>query len=154
MITIGLFLAYGIDLGTYQYAGSASWRIPVGFQLFFGLVIMCGIWFLPESPRLLLGRGQEDRARATIARMNNSSVDDPVVGETIAELEEMIALENEGGRASWLELFSTNHMVSPESGVERCKDGKRRRDWLRRQHVERRMVLRGRMLRSDVKDTS
>lgn len=70
---------------------------------------MFGIWFLPESPRLQLGQGETEKARKSIARMNNCDPSDPIVTETMIELEEMIALENEGGKATWFELFSTNH---------------------------------------------
>lgn len=33
MICVGLFMAYGIDYGTEFIDGSASWRVPVGFQV-------------------------------------------------------------------------------------------------------------------------
>ena len=45
-----IFLSYIIDLGTHSIKNSASWRIPVGLQMLWGLILLSGIFFLPESP--------------------------------------------------------------------------------------------------------
>ena len=45
-----IFLSYMIEIGTHHISGSASWRIPVGLQLLWGLILLSGIFFLPESP--------------------------------------------------------------------------------------------------------
>ena len=49
-IIVGLFLSYVVDLATHTIPNSASWRIPVGLQLVWGLILLSGIFFLPESP--------------------------------------------------------------------------------------------------------
>ena len=49
-----IFLSYIIDLGTHFIDGPASWRIPVGLQLAWGAILLSGIFFLPESPYVLL----------------------------------------------------------------------------------------------------
>ncbi|WVQ73530.1 hypothetical protein IAR50_003104 [Cryptococcus sp. DSM 104548] len=110
-IASGLFLAYIIDLGTHHLKSSASWRIPVGLQLIWGAFLMIGGSLLPESPRLLLGRGDEERAIKAIAALNDCDVDDPLTREVMMELEEAIREENEGGTAGWLECFSTRSMM-------------------------------------------
>ncbi|KAI0033852.1 general substrate transporter [Vararia minispora EC-137] len=110
-IIMGIFLSYIIDLGTHNIRNSASWRIPVGLQMLWGLILMSGILFLPESPRHLLYTGREDTARAIIAELNSASLDDEVVEQSIAELKVAIEAENEGGQATWLECFSPrNHL--------------------------------------------
>lgn len=43
-------MAYGIDMGTYTYPDSASWRIPVGFQIFFGCVVSLPVVFYASYP--------------------------------------------------------------------------------------------------------
>lgn len=45
-----IFLSYILDLATHTISNSASWRIPVGLQLLLGLILLSGIFFLPESP--------------------------------------------------------------------------------------------------------
>lgn len=49
-IIMGIFISYVIDLGTHSIKNSASWRIPVGLQMLWGLILLSGIFFLPESP--------------------------------------------------------------------------------------------------------
>ncbi|KAH9885375.1 general substrate transporter [Cubamyces lactineus] len=110
-IIIGIFISYIIDLGTHTIKGSASWRIPVGLQMLWGLILLSGIFFLPESPRHLLGTGKEDEARRVVAELNSLPEDDPVVLETIEELEYGIRAENEGGKATWLECFSERNKL-------------------------------------------
>lgn len=46
-----------------------------------------------------------------MAELNSLPVDDPVVIETIEELEFGIRAENDGGKATWLECFSTRNQL-------------------------------------------
>ncbi|KAI9067199.1 general substrate transporter [Trametes sanguinea] len=110
-IIIGIFLSYIIEIGTHHIEGSASWRIPVGLQMLWGLALLSGIFFLPESPRHLLGTGREAEARRVVATLNSLPEDDPVVIEIIEELEYGIRAENEGGKATWMECFSERNML-------------------------------------------
>ncbi|KAK7680557.1 hypothetical protein QCA50_016339 [Cerrena zonata] len=110
-IIMGIFLSYIIDLGTHTIPNSASWRIPVGLQMVWGLILLSGIFFLPESPRHLLGNGKHDEARTVIAQLNSVPEDDPLVEELIDEIEYGIKQENDGGKATWLECFSTRNLL-------------------------------------------
>ncbi|KAI0803285.1 general substrate transporter [Irpex lacteus] len=110
-IIFGIFLSYLIDLGTHTLEGSASWRIPVGLQMLWGLILLSGIFFLPESPRHLLGVGKEAEARRVVAMLNSVPETDLLVLEVIEELEFGIKAENEGGKATWAECFSTRNAL-------------------------------------------
>jgi len=110
-IISGVFLSYIIEVGTHSINGSASWRIPVGLQLLWGLILLSGVFFLPESPRHLLGTGRQEEATRVIAEMNSVPVDDPLVLDTIEELEVAIRAENEGGKATWIECFSQRNLL-------------------------------------------
>ena len=61
--------------------------------------------------RHLLGVGKEAEARRVVADLNSLPEDDPVVIETIEELEYAIRAENEGGKATWAECFSTRNLL-------------------------------------------
>lgn len=115
-IIIGIFLSYVLDLATHNIPGTASWKIPIGLQLLWGLILIFGIFFLPESPRHLLGLKREDDARVALAEINNVPPDDPIVTEIIEELELGIREENEGGKATWLECFSTRNLLWKRTG--------------------------------------
>lgn len=111
ILLYSIFLSYVIDLATHSINGSASWRIPVGLQMAWGLVLLSGIFFLPESPRHLLGVGRAEEARKVIAELNSVPEDDPLVLDLLEELEVGIRAENEGGKATWLECFSTRNKL-------------------------------------------
>jgi SP family sugar:H+ symporter-like MFS transporter len=105
-IITGILLSYVVDLGTHALGGPASWRIPVGLQLIWGFVLLSGIFFLPESPRHLLGTGKREEACTVVAQLNSVPIDDPLVDEYVDELQYAIDIENEGGKATWMECFS------------------------------------------------
>ncbi|VDC04259.1 unnamed protein product [Peniophora sp. CBMAI 1063] len=110
-VIMGIMLSYIIDLATHNIPSSASWKIPVGLQMLWGLILMSGILFLPESPRHLIYHGKEDVARKNIANLNNVPLDDPIVEEEISTLKMGIAAENEGGKVGWLECFSRRNQL-------------------------------------------
>jgi len=115
-IIMGIMLSYILDLATHSIPNSASWRIPVGMQLLWGLILLSGIFFLPESPRHLLGTGRKDEARRVIAALNGVPEDDALVEESVEELEFAITAENEGGKATWAECFSTRNNLWKRTG--------------------------------------
>ena len=48
-ITIGILLAQGLDYATEGLSNSGAWRIPIGLQLAWGLMMLVGCAFIPES---------------------------------------------------------------------------------------------------------
>ncbi|KAJ7605077.1 general substrate transporter [Mycena polygramma] len=108
-IIVGLFLSYVLDLATHTISNSASWRVPVGLQLVWGLGLLSGIFFLPESPRHLIGNGKTEQARRVVAELNGVPLDDALVTETVDELQFAINEENAGGKATWAECFSSRN---------------------------------------------
>ncbi|KAJ9116258.1 hypothetical protein QFC24_006773 [Naganishia onofrii] len=111
MICAGIAWSYGLSWATSGIPNRACWMVPVGFQLFIGLVIAVGILFLPESPRLLLSRGNVEAASRSIATLNAVPIDHPLVHEEIAELEALLAVEEQAGKGRWIDLLSTKHQL-------------------------------------------
>ncbi len=95
--------------------------------MLWGLIILSGIFFLPESPyvhaasvsliilisrsRHLLGTDRTEEARKVIAELNGVPIDDPLTEEAVEELMFSIRAENEDGKATWLECFSTRNAL-------------------------------------------
>lgn len=74
-------------------------------------------YFLLRHPsRHLLGIGKQAEARKVIAELNGVPQDDALVEETLEELEYAINAENEGGKATWLECFSTRNALWKRTG--------------------------------------
>lgn len=59
--------------------------------------------------RHLIGTGRREEARTVIAALNGVPEDDGLVYELVGELDFAIRAENEGGKATWLECFSTGN---------------------------------------------
>ena len=57
-------------------AGSLSWRIPLGLQLFPGILLGLGAFVLPASPRLLVLQGRREEALASLAKLRRRSLSD------------------------------------------------------------------------------
>lgn len=105
-ITAGIEVAYIIDYGSRNLASSASYRIPIGIQLLFGLILAIGCVWLPESPRYLLSRGRYDEALKSVARVRSTTIDDLEVVRDVDEMQAKIALEREINKNGWTECFT------------------------------------------------
>ncbi|KAK7059217.1 sugar transporter-like protein [Paramarasmius palmivorus] len=77
MIATGTVIAYWIDFGLSFVDSSISWRLPIGLQIIFAVMVIVGVWYLPESPRFLLSTGQMDEGEHVVAALANESVNSP-----------------------------------------------------------------------------
>merc|ERR1711939_272614 len=89
-ITIGLLLAACVNYGVKEYQNSAEYRVPIGLQFIFGLVLGVGLLFLPDSPRYYVKRGRVEKARKALSSVRGQPQDSEYVE---AELAEIIANE-------------------------------------------------------------
>ncbi|TKA72651.1 hypothetical protein B0A49_06614 [Cryomyces minteri] len=89
-ITLGLLIASCVDYGTQNRTDTGSYRIPIGIQFAWGLILGGGLMFLPDSPRYFVKRGRIEKARNALVRLRGQ----PPESEYIeAELAEIIANE-------------------------------------------------------------
>lgn len=125
LIIFGIFISYGISWATQNFqTSSASWKIPVGLQLLWGVLMLTVLFFLPESPRYALQKGETVRARQIMASMRNIKLE-PIDGELrgdkwmeleLLEMKEGIDEENRAfaGKSylgSYLSCFSREHQM-------------------------------------------
>lgn len=83
MITIGIFVSYISDLLLANENDPFCWRAMFYVGLFPALILLIGMFFLPESPRWLFSKGKSEEGYKVLKR-----VEDP------AEIEETIRLIN------------------------------------------------------------
>ncbi|KAK9323848.1 general substrate transporter [Lipomyces orientalis] len=112
VVLVGLFMCVGfvltnwINYGFYHMEYSqAAWKAPLGIPIFFALVIVLSVFFLPESPRWLVLKNRSDSARYVLAALKAKEVDS---SEIIAEVNgiELSLEETSGNAASLKDIFS------------------------------------------------
>ncbi|VTT64665.1 unnamed protein product [Fusarium fujikuroi] len=87
-ITVGILTATTINVGTSNIDSGAAYRIPLGIQLVPGLILACGIVYLPETPRFLVKKGRLLEAEVSLSRFRRLDKTHPAL---VDELQEIIA---------------------------------------------------------------
>ncbi|KAL4894773.1 general substrate transporter [Aspergillus ambiguus] len=75
VIAIGTAIAYWIDYGAHFGPPDLVWRFPIAFQVFFGIVIIVGMIYLPESPRYLIAHNKIREGETVLAALANEEID-------------------------------------------------------------------------------
>jgi MFS transporter, SP family, galactose:H+ symporter len=99
MITIGIVASYFSDLAFADEANPYSWRWMFYVGVFPALILFVGMFFLPETPRFLIGIGKEAEGRKVLEKLEEPAF----VQEAIFRIKEDIAKGKEA--AGWSELF-------------------------------------------------
>ncbi|THZ26793.1 general substrate transporter [Aureobasidium pullulans] len=85
-ITIGLLLAAVADNATKDRNDTGSYRIPIAIQFAWGLILVGGVSFLPETPRFLVKVRKEAEAAKSLSRLRRLPIDNPSLVEELAEI--------------------------------------------------------------------
>ncbi|UDD56932.1 hypothetical protein AFCA_004452 [Aspergillus flavus] len=111
-ITIGLFLAAIVNWATQHRPDSGSYRIPLAIQFAWALILVGspydkagGLFFLPETPRFLIKKGNDTQALRSLVFLRRLSADDPDLLAEMEELKNNWEYEKSIGSASYLECF-------------------------------------------------
>ncbi|TCD66942.1 hypothetical protein EIP91_000720 [Steccherinum ochraceum] len=98
-----------IDFALFWASGSsAQWRVPIALQIIFALIMIGGIFYLPESPRWLAKEGRNIEALAVICALEDKPYNDPGVQQTYLGIREAVAIEtgSDSGRSPLREIFT------------------------------------------------
>jgi sugar porter (SP) family MFS transporter len=88
MITIGILVSYITDYWLSNDLYLESWRLMFGIGIIPAIVLLVGMFFLPETPRWLMSKNKTEEGKRVLA-----SLEDPdMIGQTIKDIEEEIAL--------------------------------------------------------------
>lgn len=88
----GQLLGNGITAGTAPMEDHWAYSIPFALQWFWVLVIIPGVFFIPESPWWLVRKGRNEDAKNALRQLSSSKVD---IGATLAAIAETDRLELE-----------------------------------------------------------
>jgi MFS family permease len=107
-VTLGIFLAYCINLGTHNLDGTAQWRITLGLTFLFALVLGGGMAFFPESPRYEFRHGKVESARRTLAKLYGVPENHVRILEEMEEIREQFEAESQD--QAWHEFLTAPRM--------------------------------------------
>ncbi|KAI0415127.1 sugar porter family MFS transporter [Xylaria grammica] len=92
----GQLLGNGVTAGTATLKNHWAYSIPFALQWFWVLVILPGVFFIPESPWWLVRKGRTEEARDSLRRLASRKVDIDATLAVIAETDRL-ELEMEAG---------------------------------------------------------
>lgn len=82
------FISYGCYFANY---GEFQWRFPLSVQLIPCTILFIGSFFLPESPRWLIGKDRHDQAWTVTKRLHQNLKKDPTDSYAYAEYSQMMS---------------------------------------------------------------
>ncbi|KIY71938.1 putative high affinity glucose transporter [Cylindrobasidium torrendii FP15055 ss-10] len=110
-VTIGLMLASCVSYATENRTDTGSYRVPIAVQFAWGLVLGTGLFFLPDSPRYFVKKGDVERARDTLSRLRGQPPNSEYIEDELAEIVanhefEKQTVPDTGYWGSWANCFS------------------------------------------------
>lgn len=107
-VTLGIFLAYCINLGTHNMEGTAQWRITLGITFLFAIILGGGMVFFPESPRYEFRHGKAESAQRTLAKLYGIPENHVRILEEMDEIREQFEAESDDQK--WHEFLTAPRM--------------------------------------------
>lgn len=74
LITIGILVSYLSDLAFANNNNVESWRPMFYAGIIPGIILLIGMFFLPETPRWLMSKGREEESRRILNRIEEPSL--------------------------------------------------------------------------------
>lgn len=104
MSSVGTIVGYFVNFGTSYLTSDWSWRAPFLIQLGVCLFLYAA-YFLPYSPRWLIDKGRREEALYVLAKLHESTIDDPEVRNEYDYICDEIETERSFGSRSFAECF-------------------------------------------------
>lgn len=105
----GAIIAAWTTYGTQFIQNSWSWRIPSALQAFPAIIQISLIWFVPESPRWLVSKGNGAEAKRILTKYHaNGDENSPIVEIEYTQIKEAILKDTQYKKqSSYLDLIRT-----------------------------------------------
>lgn len=109
-VTLGIMIMFYISYGCSKINGVGSFRLAWGIQIIPGLVLLFGVFFIPESPRWLAKQGYWDEAEKIVADVQaHGNREDPDVLIEISEIKEQILVDEHVRSFTYGDLFTKKY---------------------------------------------
>ncbi|KAK6816024.1 hypothetical protein RU639_009008 [Aspergillus parasiticus] len=122
-ITIGLLVANCVVYATQGRNDTGSYRIPIGVQFLWDIILAGALFFLPESPRYLVKKGDIQKATEALCFIREQPDDSEYIRDELAEIVanheyESLVSPDKGYVGSWLVCFK-GPISKPNSNIRR-----------------------------------
>jgi SP family sugar:H+ symporter-like MFS transporter len=104
-LTFGLLLAAVVNNATHARNDSGSYRIPVIIQALWAVILAVGIFFLPETPRYFVKKGEMEKAAHSLSRLRKLPADSQSIKDELAEIVANHEFELSLGESGWKDVF-------------------------------------------------
>lgn len=85
-ITIGILIANCVVYATQDRDDTGSYRIPIALQFLWAIILSTGLFFLPESPRFFVKKGQLEKAVRALSNVRGQPADSSYIQDELAEI--------------------------------------------------------------------
>ncbi|KAH3664415.1 hypothetical protein WICMUC_005800 [Wickerhamomyces mucosus] len=107
-ITWGLLVSSAISQGTHSIDSSISYRLPVGLQFLWSLILGFSMILLPDTPRFYVRKDDLNAAAKSLSRLRKLPVDDPGLIEELVEIKASHDYELSFGTSTLLDCFRSD----------------------------------------------
>lgn len=98
LITVGILVSFITDYAIADNSNLESWRMMFYVGIIPAMILLIGVFFLPETPRWLMSKGREDDSRKVLEK-----IESPELVETaISQMKQDLELDKQ--QAGWKEL--------------------------------------------------
>jgi len=85
-ITIGIMLAACVVYATKERTDTGAYRIPIAIQFLWAIILAGGLFFLPDSPRYFVKKGDLDSATDSLSRLRGQPRESEYIQVELAEI--------------------------------------------------------------------
>ncbi|KAL2812629.1 general substrate transporter [Aspergillus granulosus] len=105
---VGLLLASVLNNATHHRNDSGSYRIPIAVQFAWSIILVLGMFILPETPRYLIKRDNVKAAARSLSKLRRLPEDHDAIRQELAEIQANHQFEISLGKSGYAECFQGN----------------------------------------------